>query len=107
MSDRHERVVSLLRELAAAFIQTEANPNPLITVTHVTTSPDYRNATIYITTLPEGREDDALVFLTRHGSDLRQYLKKKSNLKRIPNLTFAVDYGERHRQHIDDLSRDL
>jgi ribosome-binding factor A len=107
MSERHERVVSLIRELAAAFIQNEANPNPLITVTRVTTSPDYRNVTIYITTIPEGREDDAVVFLTRHGSDLRSYLKKKSNLKYIPNLTFAIDHGERHRQHIDDLSREI
>ena len=107
MSDRHDRVVSLIRELAAAFIQAEANPNPLITVTQVTTSPDYKKVTIYVTTIPEGRENDAIVFLTRHASDLRYYLKKKSNLKHIPHLTFAVDHGERHRQHIDELSREI
>ena len=105
--DRHHRVVSLIRELAASFIQAEANPNPLITVTAVTTSPDYRNVTIFITTIPEGRESDALIFLKRHGSAMRNYIKKHSNLKIIPNLEFAVDAGERHRQHIDELTNEI
>ena len=107
MSERHERVVSLIRELIATFIQGEANTDPMITVTHVATSPDYRNVTIYITTIPENREEDALIFLQRHGGDMRRYIKKKSDLKIIPNLTFAIDHGERHRQHIDNLSQDL
>ncbi|MEZ4200651.1 MAG: ribosome-binding factor A [Candidatus Paceibacterota bacterium] len=107
MTDRHDRVVSLIRELAATFIQAESNPDPLITVTHVTTSPDYRQVTVYVTTIPEGREDDALIFLKRHGTALRQFIKKKSNLKIIPHLDFAVDAGERHRQHIDELTEEI
>ena len=105
--DRHTRVESLIREMAANFIQAEANPNPLITVTHVATSPDYRKATIFVTTIPEGREEDVLVFLKRHGGDMRQLIKKKSDLKIIPHLDFEVDHGERHRQHIDDISRNI
>lgn len=107
MSERHIRVVSLLHELVANFIQTEANTNPLITVTNVTTSPDYRNVTIFITTIPEGKEADALIFLKRHGGAMRQFIKKKSNLKIIPNLEFMVDAGERHRQHIDDITNEI
>lgn len=107
MSERHERVISLIRELAATYIQHEANTDPLITVTRVSTSPDYRNVTIFFTTLPEGREDDALVFLKRNGTELRNYIKKKSNLKIIPNLEFMLDVGERHRQHIDEIARDI
>lgn len=107
MTDRHVRVVSLIRELAATFIQNEANTDPLITVTHASTSPDYRNVTIFITTIPDGREADALVFLKRYGRELRHYIKKKSNLKIIPHIDFAVDYGEKHRQHIDDIVRGI
>ncbi len=107
MSDRHTRVASLLRELVAAYIQQEANADPLITVTHVTTSPDYRKATVFFTTVPDGREDDALIFLKRAGGDLRGFVKKKSNLKIVPFLEFMVDYGERHRQHIDDIAREI
>ncbi len=103
MSERHERVESLIRELAASFIQTEANPDPLITVTHVGSSPDYRRATVFFTTIPEGKEQDALIFLKRSGSEMRHFIKKKSNLKIIPHLDFEVDFGERHRQHTDEI----
>ena len=107
MSDRHLRVESLIRELVASYIQQEANTNPLITVTRVTSAPDYRRMTVFFTTIPEGKEKDALIFLQRFGSDLRGYIKKKSNLKIIPFLEFSVDYGERHRQDIDEIAREI
>ena len=107
MSDRQIRVASLIQELAATYIQSEANTDPLITVTHVSTSVDYRNATVYVTTIPEGREKDALIFLKRHGRDMRHFIRKKLSLKIIPNLEFEIDYGERHRQHIDDIVTDI
>ncbi len=106
MIDRHDRIVSLIKELAAVFIQQEANTNPLITITKVTTSPDYRNATIFFTTIPDGREEDALIFLKRSGRELRHYIMKKSNMKIIPNLEFSLDVGERHRQHVDEIVRE-
>ncbi len=107
MNDRHLRVESLISELVASFIQQEANTDPLITVTRATTSPDYRRVTIYFTTIPDGREEDALAFLKRSGSELRGYVKKKSNLKIIPFIEFSVDYGERHRQDIDVIAREI
>ena len=107
MSDRHLRVVSLIRELAATYIRLEANADPLITVTNVTTSPDYSQMTVYFTTIPAGREADALVFLKRGGGEMRGYIKKHSNLKIIPFIEFSVDYGERHRQHIDEIARGI
>ena len=105
--DRHERVRSLLTSLAASFIRDEANPDPLITVTNVTISPDYRKVTIYVTTIPESGEENALIFLKRKGSEFRTYIKKHSDLKHIPHVEFEIDRGERHRQHIDEISRDI
>lgn len=95
-----------MRELVASFIVVEANPDPLITVTHVTTSSDYKNASVYFTTIPEDREQDALIFLKRSGTALRQHIKKKSDLKFIPNLTFLIDGGERARQKMDEVFND-
>lgn len=103
--DRHERVRGLIAELAATFIRNEANPDPLITVTGVRISPDYRNATVLFTTIPDEKQEDALIFLKRKGGDLRGFIKKQSNFKIIPHLTFEIDYGERHRQHIDEVVR--
>lgn len=107
MSERHERVVSLLRELVAGYISQEANTDPMITITNVTTSPDYRKVTVYITTIPDGREEDAIVWMKRHGKDMRRHVMKKSNLKIIPHLEFAVDAGEKHRQHTDEVFREI
>ena len=107
MIDRHDKVASLLHEFAATYIREEANTDPLITVTHTTVSPDYRRATIFFTTIPDEREEDALIFLKRSGKDLRRLIMKRSNMKIIPHIEFAVDRGERHRQHIDDIARDI
>ncbi len=107
MSERLLRVTSLLTELTASYIQQEANTDPMITVTNVSVSPDLKNATIYFTTIPDGREQDALIFLKRSGSDLRSFVKKKANLKQIPHFEFAVDCGERHRQHMDEVVRKI
>jgi ribosome-binding factor A len=105
--DRHDRAASLIKEVVATFIRTEANTNPLITVTTVTVSPDYRKVTVYFTTIPDGREQDALIFLQRSATEMRTYVKKHTNLKIIPHLEFSIDYGERHRQHIDEVARGI
>lgn len=104
--DRHDRATSLIKEVVASYIQREANTNPLITVTSVTISPDYRRVTIFFTTIPDDKENDALIFLGRNAKEIRHHLKQKTRLKTIPHLDFSVDYGERHRQHIDDIVRD-
>ncbi|MFM2339714.1 MAG: hypothetical protein RLZZ360_350 [Candidatus Parcubacteria bacterium] len=105
--DKHDRATSLIHEVVATYIRNEANTNPLITVTNVSVSPDYRKYTIFFTTIPDGREDDALIFLKRSASDIRDYVKKHTKLKIIPHLEFSVDYGERHRQHIDEIAADI
>jgi ribosome-binding factor A len=107
MSDRHLKVTLLIQELAAKFIQHEANTDPLITVTSANSSPDFKNVTIFITTIPDSKQNDALVFLKRSGSAMRTYIKKNMHMKIIPHIDFAIDYGERHRQHIDTLVRDI
>lgn len=103
MSDRHDRVAEIIRAVSAKFIQQEANTNPLITVTNVQMAPNYRRARICVTTIPQDREADAMAFLQRNAKHLRSLIKKDTSLKYIPHIEFAIDYGERHRQHIDTL----
>ncbi len=105
--DRHDRVRSLLGELVASYIREEANTNPLITVTRLDIAPNYRNVTVLFTTIPEGRESDALIFLQRKGGTMRRYVMKRSNLKVVPFFTFEIDYGERNRQQIDSLAQKI
>jgi len=105
--DRRTKVASTLAEYTAIYIQQEANTDPLITVTSVDMSPDLKRAIIFVTTLPDGREADALIFLKRNANELRKFLKVKMRIKTIPHLDFMIDAGERHRQHMDDLVREI
>jgi ribosome-binding factor A len=107
MTERQAKVASLLKEHVATFVLHEANTDPMITITRSDISPDLKRATIFFTTIPDGREADALVFLKRSGTDIRDYLKKKAAFKRIPHLDFMVDAGERHRQHIDEVISEI
>lgn len=100
---RQTKVAAEVAHHVATFVQREANTDPLITITHAEINRDYSQATIYFTTLPSGKEEQALIFLKRVGSEMRHYVKEKLRIKQIPFLNFAVDYGERHRQHIDTI----
>jgi len=100
-------MTQLIKELAATFIQHEANSDPMITVTNVDLSPDLRRAIIFVTTIPDGREEDAVIFLKRSATEMRNFFKKKARMKFIPHLEFMVDAGEKHRQHMDELVREI
>lgn len=105
--DRQTKVASLLAELSAKYIQQEANTNPLITITRADVSKDYKNATIFFTTIPEDKQGTALIYLMRSAGDLRRYVMKHMRIKTIPNLEFQIDFGERHRQNMDVVFDDI
>ena len=101
-SARQDKMRQLLRELAANFFNREAGRQSLITVTDATISPDFKQATIYITTIPSSEEEKALEFARRKRSELREFLKD-AKFRTLPLLEVKLDMGERNRQKIDDL----
>ena len=103
MDNRHQTAAEVIRGVVAAYIRSEANTDPLITVTRVEIGPNFRRALVLFTTIPDERESDALIFLQRHARDMRGMIKQKTKLKYLPHLEFAIDQGERHRQFIDEL----
>ncbi|MFT7507443.1 MAG: ribosome-binding factor A [Acidimicrobiales bacterium] len=107
MEDRQTKVATLLSELAAKYIQQEANTNPLITITRSNVSKDYKNATIFFTTIPEDKQGTALIYLMRSSGDLRRYVRKHMRIKVIPHIEFQIDFGERHRQDTDILFAEM
>ncbi len=106
-TDRKIRYLDIMKENAAKFIQQEANTNPLMTVTNVDVSPDFHRVIIFFTTIPSEKEPDALIFLKRNGTNFRSFLKKNARIKTIPNIEFMVDAGEKHRQNMDELVKDI
>lgn len=92
-----------LRTIVSTFVETESNRTALITITGVTLSHDFREATFLISVLPQEHEEEVLHFLRRKRSACRAYVKERLASKTIPFVDFALDEGEKHRQRIDAL----
>lgn len=104
MDDRRKEKLELhVKELAALFLERESNRTALITVSRVEIFDRGRNATIYITVLPESAEASALSFVKRKRQELRDFIKPQLNTRVIPFLDVTIDTGEKARQNIDTL----
>lgn len=100
---RSEKITNHIKELAAIFIEKEAGPTSMITVTRVLLSPDNKRAKIMISVLPREKENAAYGFIRRNLGDLRKYVSKGLKINPIPFLEVAIDEGEKNRQKIDEL----
>ncbi len=105
MSDRELKLSQTIQKLSAEFLERNSNRTSLITVTSVVLKTRAREATIYVTVLPDTQEKAAIDFANRQVKDLRDYISKNSRIGMIPRLTFAIDLGEKNRQRIDFLSQ--
>lgn len=103
-ANRHEKIAEALREVAAEFMSREANRNILLTVTRVMLSEDTKRATIYITALPEEGEQAAVDFANRNRAELKSFYKKRVRGGLPPDITFEIDYGDKNRRRLDELS---
>lgn len=101
---RQEQYGLLMKEIAAEFFERESSGLSLLTVTRTDISPDLKNCVIYISILPESKEKAALDFARRQLPDLREFVKQKTRTKVLPFFKVELDYGEKNRQHIDDIS---
>ncbi len=109
MSDgnRNIKAAEILVHLAAEYIAREAGRSTLITPTRADLSPDRKNVTIYVSVFPDNQDTFALEFLARHRDNFRAYLKTHARLATLPFIKFELDYGERNRQHLDELTREI
>lgn len=102
-----DKLHELLKELAAEFIELESNRTSLITVTDIDLAPDESKGTIFITVFPSEKEDAAVDFINRRSRDFKDFIKKKrARIRRLPNMRFEIDRGEKNRQRIDELIYD-
>lgn len=100
---RNEKLPELIKHLAAEYLSHESNRTSLITITGCKLSGDSKRALILYTVLPDNQEAAAKDFLTRKRGDFKTYVQDHSRIGRIPQLTFALDNGEKNRQKIDFL----
>ena len=102
---RNDKIGNSIKELSATFIEREAGPTSMITVTRVLMSPDGKRATIMVSVLPREKEKAAYGFIKRNLGDLRKHVTKSLRINPIPFLDVQIDEGEKNRQKIDELLR--
>lgn len=105
-SRRQTQVAEAVAHHAADFLARESNRQSLMTVTHADMSPDLKNVTVFVSVLPENEETRALDFLKRQRGPFRDYLKQNAPMKFLPTIDFEIDYGEKNRQRVDELTRE-
>ena len=103
---KREKIGEIIHRMAAEFVRDEASGASLLTITRVELSPTGKEAKIYFTTLPESEEDTALKFLIRKIPEFKKYVGDESRIGLVPRIDFKIDYGERNRQRLDELSKE-
>jgi ribosome-binding factor A len=95
-SQRQLRVGEELRHALAQLLRPGALRDPAlfdanITVTEVQLSPDLRNATAFVMPLGGGNTADIIAGLRRSAPYLKGQIARMVQLRRVPNLSFALD----------------
>ena len=112
MTERMRRVNEALREVLSEGIGSLKDPRSgFVTVTGVDTSPDLRQATVYVSVLGSEKKRDATIagLQSSHGV-LQSRVNSELRLKHTPQLTFeydpTVERGVRLSRLIDELNSD-
>lgn len=111
MSRRSQRVEDLLRAELADLLLREAR-DPRLQQAHVaaiSVSPDLSNAQVRISVLAEETERlEVIEALNKASGFFRTRLAKRlKHMRRTPRLSFVLDRGPEHTQHITDLLETL
>jgi ribosome-binding factor A len=101
------KLQEMIRELAAEFFSRESNRQSLITVTAVEIHSRGAAAKILITVIPESEEEKALSFAHRQLTDFKHFVMEKSRIQRIPFFEIGIDKGEKNRQRLDEITKNV
>ena len=111
MSHRIERVNQLIRQEISDLLRREIKDPRLsqfIAVTEVTTSPDLRQARVYISFISDKQQkQDALAALAGASHFFRKEMARTLRLRRIPELSFHWDNSIERGVHIMNLIDDV
>ena len=104
MSRRVDRINGLLREEISRLLSREIKDprlSGLLTITQVRTSPDLRNAKVYLSVLGNDEANTtALQGIQSAATFLRKQLRERLRLKYVPFLTFEIDDSMETSDHI-------
>ncbi|MFQ5825891.1 MAG: 30S ribosome-binding factor RbfA [Dehalococcoidia bacterium] len=109
MSRRTQRVNDLLREEISDLLLRQAKDPRLsgfVTVMEVATSPDLRQATVFVSVMgSEEEKKSALEGLSAASRFFRRELTRRLRMRRVPELSFCFDTSIERGAHLLDLIR--
>lgn len=106
-ANRDQKLKDIIKDAAAQFLQKEGNYTSILTVTDISLSDKGNKATIFFTVLPTDKEKGALDFAKRKRAEFRDFFKSKARIRSLPFFDFEIDKGEKNRQKIDEISRNV
>lgn len=94
MTQYQEKVASVLQRAVQAILSRGLNDprvRGLISITQVRVSPDFAQATIFVSILPQEYENLTLHGLSHASSHIRYQLGRTVALRRVPKIEFRLD----------------
>jgi len=89
--------------LRRGHINDPALKNVSVTVTEVRTSPDLRNATVFVMALGGENQPEVLKALNQAAPYIGSFLSKSVHMKYLPRLKFVTDETFDESSHINTL----
>ena len=113
-SNRMNKVNEELKKEIGEIISLELKDphlTGLISVTKVSTTPDFRYARVFVSMIGSQSNKQNLAILKKSSGHIRSILAKRINLRLTPELVFEFDesleYGSRIDQILKDINKDL
>ena len=105
---RSARLGELLREIVASeMAQLDDDRLALASITGVETSVELSRATVYISALDDEAATEALEALEEHRYQLKQAVARAAAVRRVPDLSFALDPSISAGERVDQILRNL
>jgi ribosome-binding factor A len=108
-SFRKSRVAELLREAISDIVVRKIKDPRVqgITITEVRMSMDLKSATVYFSSLTDGKAESHKTGLEKAGGFIRRQLRQELDLKYIPELSFFYDTSFDNFSHINKLLKEI
>ncbi len=104
MSKRTEQVAELLRqEINNILVRDfEAPKDTLVSVSEVTVAPDLKNATAYLSVIPDNKLGSALEAVKKFSPHIQHEIGKHLAMKITPKIRWQIDERDLKYKAIDE-----
>ena len=104
MTHRIKRVNKLLKEEIGNIILKEVSlPECLVTITQADASPNLQQAKIYISVMPEEKQEEVFEVLNNSIYNIQQELNKRLNMRPVPKIMFRKEEKTKQAARVEEL----